>query len=123
MNTSCAIVVCLSVFCAHTHRINKNVSQGLSAKDTHFANSNGDHQVPEDDHTYSTVNDMQQQMIVASNNPAYGKRFEHSRWPGQQHNDHDHSAIELSQERKTEAYGPQAHGAIQLKKKAIASVK
>ena len=98
----------------------KNVPQERSATDTLLVDSNGEHQELEDDHYYSTVHDMQQQMIVASNNPAYGMRMEHSRQPRQQGVDHGRSAIEFSREQKMVAYGPLAHGDVQLEEVASA---
>ena len=49
----------------------------------------------DDDSVYSNVDDVQEQVIVTSDNQAYGKSLEHSQWPAQQHNDHGHSTIEL----------------------------
>ena len=82
--------------------------------------SNLEHQVLENDHTYTTVGDMQQQMIVASDNPAYGKGLKHSRPPAQHCNYHVRQTIELSQEQEMVTRGPQAHGAVQFKKAARA---
>ena len=100
----------------------KNVPQGCSATDTILLDSNREHQVLEGDQYYSTVHDIQQQMIVASENPAYSMHMEHSRWPGQQHNVHGHSAtcIDLSREQEMVAYGPLAPGDLQLKETASA---
>ena len=98
----------------------KNVPQGRSATETILVDSNMEHQVLEDDHYYSTVHDMQQQMIVASDNPAYGMRMEHSRQPRQQDDDHGRSAIEFSREKKMVAYGPLAHGDVQFEETASA---
>ena len=70
----------------------------------------------EDDHTYSIVGDMQQQMIVASDNPAYGKGLKHSQQPVQHCTDHTRQTIALGQDQEMVTRGPQAHGAVQLKK-------
>ena len=76
--------------------------------------------MPEDDHAYSTVDDMQQQMFVPPGNQAYSKGVEHSQQPTQQCDDHGCSTIELSQEQELVAHGPQVHGDVQLKEAASA---
>ena len=48
----------------------------------------------QDDHTYSTVDDTQGQMLMVSNNPAYGPITKHSKQPAQQQNDHTYSTID-----------------------------
>ena len=82
--------------------------------------SKEEHQVLEDDQAYSTVDDLQQQMFVVSDNPAYGKGLEHGQQPAQQHIDHGRSTIELSQEQEMVTHGPQAHGDVHLKETASA---
>ena len=83
--------------------------------------SHGQHQVLEDEHAYSTVDDTQQQIVVLTSNPGYNMGFERSRQP-LQHDDDAHSTIELSQEQEMVTHGPiKAHGPAQLKE--VASTK
>ena len=110
-NYNC-MFVCVYV---HTHRMDKNAQQRFNATGAALVDSNLKHQVIEDDDAYSTVDDMQQQKIVAIDNPAYSKGLEHSQRPAQQHNHHGRSTIELSQEQEMVTCGPQAHDDAQLK--------
>ena len=104
---------CLCVFAyVHTHSMDKSDPPRCSATDIAPVDSNGEHQVLEDDYAYSTVDDMQQQMFVAIDNPAYSKGLERSQQPAQQHYD---------QEMVT--HGLQAHGASTVQLKGAASAK
>ena len=100
--------------------MDKSDPQRCSATGAALVDSNLEHQVMEDDHAYSTVDDMQQQMFVPPDNPAYSKGLEHSQQPAQQRNDHGRSTIELSQEQEMVTHGPQVHGAVHLKEAASA---
>ena len=115
-NCNC-MFVCVYV---HTHRMDKNASQRFNATGAALVDSQEEYQVIEDDHAYSTVDDMQQQMFVAPDNPAYSKGLEHSQRPAQQRNDHGRSTIELSQEQEMMTCAPQSHGDVQLKEAASA---
>ena len=100
--------------------MDKIVPQRCNATGATPLDSSGEHQVLEDGHAYSTVDVMQQQVIIASDNPAYSKGFMHSQQPAQQCGDHGHSTIELSQEQEMVTYGPHAHEAVPLKQAATA---
>ena len=91
--------------------MDKNAPKSFNETGASLVDSNLEHQVIEDDHAYSTVDDMQQQMFVAPDNPSHSTGLEHRQLPAQQRDDHGCSTIELSQEQ--EICGP-AHGDVQL---------
>ena len=66
--------VCVFMFPC-TCRMDKTVPQQYNATGGTLVDINEEHQVIADDHAYSAVDIMQQQMIVASDNPAYSKGF------------------------------------------------
>ena len=68
--------------------MDKSDLQRCNATDTTPMDSKEEHQVLENDHAYSTVYDMQQQMFATSDNPAYSKGSKHSQRPVQQCDDH-----------------------------------
>ena len=97
-----------------------NVPQRYNATDTALVDSNVDYEVVEYDHSYSTVDDMQKQVFVESDNLAYCNwNLEHSKQCVQQI-DHGRSTIEHSQEQEMVKGGRQAHGGVQLKKASSA---
>ena len=85
--------------CVHArvcaYRVGQNVPQRSLVADTVPVDS----QQPalQDDHNYSTVDDMQQQMLAISANPAYEFVPEHSQHPLQE-DDRAYSNIDLSQQ-------------------------
>ena len=104
---------------AHIHRMHENILQMHNATGAALVDSSPEHQVLEDYHVYSTIDYLQQQMIVASVNPAYGTCLDHSR-QCELHNNHAHSTIEFVQEEEMATCGLQAHGAVQLKEASSA---
>ena len=94
-------VVSVHVLCAYmcvcACRLGQNVPERSPAVDTVPVDS----QQPalQDDHNYSTVDDMQQQMLAISSNPAYKFVPEHSQHP-LQGNDHTYSNIGTSKQKE-----------------------
>ena len=102
------------------NRMDKNVPQRCKTTDTALVDSNVDYEVVEYDNAYSTVDDMQQQVFIESENHAYCNwNLQHSEQRVQEI-DHGRQTIELSQEQEMVTCGPQAHGAVQLKEAASA---
>ena len=71
--------------------------------------------VPQDDHTYSSVDDPQGQMFMVSSNPAYGAVAEHSRQPVPQ-DDHTYiyCAVDSSQQETIETSENPGYGSSLL---------
>ena len=61
---------------------------------TRAVSLNSQNQVLEDDHAYSTTNDLQQQMFVVCNNPVYGTVCECSHQQPVLQEDHAYSTID-----------------------------
>ena len=77
-----------------------SVGQNITGKLPVAGTTLADHQQPtilQDDHDYSTVDDMQQQMFAISGNPAYKAVAEHSQHPLQEE-DRAYSNIDISQQ-------------------------
>ena len=89
--------------------MDKNVPEQLSAMDTALMDSHDQHQVLEEDHTYSTVDETEEQVFVVSSNPAYNTGSKSSQLHPVQ-NDDAHSDTKLSQEQEMLRSGLQAHG-------------
>ena len=88
--------MCLCVcVCVCTCRVGQNV-------DSHQP-------VLQDDHTYSSVDDAQQQMFALSGNPAYKTVPEHSEQPLQE-DDRAYSNIDISQQEEVATSGNPEHG-------------
>ena len=66
----------------YAYRANHNVPEKSSVIDT--AALGGQQLIPQDDHTYSTVDDTQGENFMVSSNLAYGAVAEHSRQPAPQ---------------------------------------
>ena len=66
-------------------------------------------EVLEDDHSYATVDDVQQQIFVGSGHTGYSTGFECS-WQTMQQDDYAYSPIEFTQAEGMVAYGLQACG-------------
>ena len=109
--------MCLHDF-VYTHRMDRTSLQRCNATSVTLEESHLEHDLLEDDQTYSTVYDVQQQMIVVMDNPAYNKALEKSQLPAEQCNDHGRSTVELSQDQETMTHAPQAQGAVQLQEVA-----
>ena len=72
------VYVCVCV-CVCVCRVSRNVPEKSSMAATVPLDSQ--QLVPQDDHTYSSVDDTQGQMFMVSSNPAYGAVAEHSKQP------------------------------------------
>ena len=85
-----------------THRIGQNVLERSPVVDTVPVES----QQPalQDDHDYSTVDDVQQQMLAIADNPAYKSFPEHDQKPLQE-DDHTYSNIDISQQEEVVTSG------------------
>ena len=96
--------------------MDKNVPQKCNATDTALVDSNEDYEAVEYDNAYATIDDMQQQVFLQSDNLAHCNwNLEHGRQHGQQI-DYGRSTIELNQEQeRATTRGRQVHGAVQLK--------
>ena len=110
------VCVCTSVC---TCRVDNSVPEMSAVTGTVLVDSHGQHQMLNDDHTYSNVDDMKQRMFVVSGNPAYIASFDHSQQPVQQ-DDHAYYNFEFCQEQESVARELQAHGAAPMREAAIA---
>ena len=97
--------------CAHmcmcTCRIGQNVPEKSPVADTVPMES----QQPalQDDHDYSTVDDLQQQMLAISGNPAYKFVPKHDQ-KSLQEDDRAYSNIDISQQEEVVTLGKPGHG-------------
>ena len=104
-----SIIMCGNCLCVFEY----DVPQSCNITCAALVDRNLQHQVLEDDHTYSTVDGMQQRIFI--DNPAYSNcGLEHSQQPAQC-SDYGRSTIELSQDRQMEKCGHQAGGAVHFK--------
>ena len=108
--------LCVCAF-VHTYRMDRKVLRRRNSTGTVFVDRILRHQVLEDGHAYSTVDDLQQQMFGASSNPAYIQHFEPSQQPAR-HSHYGRSTTELSQELEMVRSGTRAYGGVQLKEAA-----
>ena len=91
------VFLCMCVFmCMHTCRMDNNLPERSVATGNALVDSNNQHQVLEDDHTYSSVDDLQQQTFMVSDNPVYNA----SLLPLQD-DDHAYSNTKFSQEQES----------------------
>ena len=93
------VYVCM---CVCICRISQNVPEKSPVADTVPVES----QQPalQDDHDYSTVDDMQQQMLATADNPAYKFVPEHDQKPMQE-DDRAYSNIDISQQEEVVTSG------------------
>ena len=96
-----------SCTCACAYRVGQNVPQRSPVTDAVPVDS----QQPalEDDHNYSTVDDMQQQMLSISANAAYQFVPEHSQHPLQE-DDQAFANIDISQQEEVVTCGKPGYG-------------
>ena len=95
-----------SMLCVCTCRVSRNVPQKSHVQGATTLDS----QQPmlQDDHTYSTVDDMQGQMFMVSSNPAYGTVTEYDKQPVPQ-DDHTYSTVDSSEQDTVVTSGSQAY--------------
>ena len=86
----------------------KSIAAGSVVLDTHYQP-----QVPDDDHAYCNVDDVQQQMSALTSNSACNKNIEHGQQP-MQNDDHAFSNTELTQEQVSATCGSQTYGAAPI---------
>ena len=93
--------------CVWTCRLGQNVPEGSPVAGTILVDSQ--QPVLQDDHTYSFVDDAQQQMFALPGNPAYNIVPEHSQQPLQE-DDQAYSNIDISQQEEVVASGNPKRG-------------
>ena len=91
----------------YTCSVGQNVPERSSVVGTVVVDSQ--QPVLPDDRAYSTVDDMQQQMVVVSGNPAYTIVPEHSQQPLQE-DDQAYSNVDISQQEAVITSGKPEHG-------------
>ena len=96
-----------SCTCVCAYRVGQSVPQRSPVANTVAVGS----QQPalQDDHNYSTVDDMQQQMLAISANPAYKFVPEHSQHPLQE-DDQTYSNIDIGQQEEVVTCGKPGSG-------------
>ena len=95
--------------CVCAYRVGQNVPKRSPVADTVPVDS----QQPalQDDHNYSTVDEMQQQILELSANRAYQFVPEHSQNPLQQ-DDRAYSNIDISQQEEVVTWWKPGHGTV-----------
>ena len=119
-STSTHIHVCVHLcvyVCVFLHicRMDENLPEMSVVTGNVLVDSHGQHQVLDDDRTYSTSDDMQQEIVVVSGNPAYNAIFECSRKLTKD-DDHAYSNTELSQKQESVTHRLQTHGVVPRRK-------
>ena len=103
----CTFVYTHIIVC--TCRIDQIVPERSPVADTVHVESQ--HPALQDDHDYSTIDDMQQQMLAISGNPAYEFVSEHDQKPMQEfEDDRAYSNIDISQQEKAVTSGKLGYG-------------
>ena len=98
------VCVCVCV-CMCTYRVGQNVPERSHVADTIPVDSR--QPALQDDNDYSTVDDVQQQMLVISGNPAYKFVPKHSHQPLEE-DDQAYSNIDVCQQEEGTAFGAAA---------------
>ena len=100
------VCVCLCV-CMCTFRVGQNLPEGSPVAGTILVDSQ--QPILQEDHTYASVDDAQQQMFALSSNPAYKNIPEHSQQPLQE-DDQVYYNIDISQLGEVVTSGNPKHG-------------